>query len=387
MMATTFADSYRGRRVFVTGHTGFKGAWLALWLSELGADVIGYALAPPTTPSLFGALGLGDRLRHVVADVRDRDRLAVEMRAANPSIVLHLAAQALVRQGYVDPHGTYETNVMGTVNVLEAARHCDSVDAVVVVTSDKCYENREGGQAFREGDPLGGRDPYSSSKGCAELISAAYAASYPSFPGLASVRAGNVIGGGDWAPDRIIPDCVRSLSVGMPLQVRNPRAVRPWQHVLEPLSGYLWLAATLATAGGDRCSGAWNFGPGEDDAERPVRWVVEEFQREWGSGEWVTPPQQDDVPYEAHLLALDTSKATRELQWRPVWDARKAVQRTASWYRGYYDAVAGSVPGPALTGECEELTLDQLHAYEADARSAGLAWARGGPGGETTHDG
>jgi len=387
MMATTFADSYRGRRVFVTGHTGFKGAWLALWLSELGADVTGYALAPPTTPSLFGVLGLGDRLRHVVADVRDRDRLAAEMRAANPSIVFHLAAQALVRHGYDDPHLTYETNVMGTVNVLEAARHGDSVDAVVVVTSDKCYENREGGQAFREGDPLGGRDPYSSSKGCAELVTAAYAASYPSLRGLASVRAGNVIGGGDWAPDRIIPDCVRSLSVGRPVEVRNPRAVRPWQHVLEPLSGYLWLAALLAAAGGDRYSGAWNFGPCEDDAEKEVRWVVEEFQREWGSGEWVTPPQQDDVPYEAHLLALDASKATRELQWRPVWDARKAVQLTASWYRDYYDAIAGSATDQAIVGECGKLTLDQIHAYEADARAAGLAWERGGPGGEAPHGG
>ena len=387
MMATTFADSYRGRRVLVTGHTGFKGAWLALWLSELGADVTGYALAPPTTPSLFEVLGLGDRLRHVVADVRDRDRLAAEMRAASPSIVFHLAAQALVRQGYVDPHGTYETNVMGTVNVLEATRVCDSVAALVVVTSDKCYENSEGGQAFREGDPLGGRDPYSSSKGCAELIAAAYAASYPCFPGLASVRAGNVIGGGDWAPDRIIPDCVRSMSVGMPVEVRNPRAVRPWQHVLEPLSGYLWLAALLAAAGGDRYSGAWNFGPGEDDAEREVRWVVEEFQREWGIGEWVTPSQQDVVPYEAHLLALDASKATRELQWRPAWDARQAVQRTASWYRGYYDAVDGSATDRAIVGECRKVTLDQLHAYEADARAAGIAWARGGPGDEATHDG
>ncbi|MEI6727308.1 MAG: CDP-glucose 4,6-dehydratase, partial [Actinomycetes bacterium] len=287
-----FGGTYSGRRVFVTGHTGFKRSWLASWLVDLGADVTGYALAPPTAPSLFDALGLDQRLSHVQADVRDQGRLVAEMAAARPSVVFHLAAQPLVRLGYAEPRETFETNVMGTVNVLEAARVCESAAAVVIVTSDKCYDNPEDGRPFREADAMGGRDPYSASKGCAELVAAAYRASFfgsdPSVS-VATVRAGNVIGGGDWAPDRILPDCVRALTAGGPVLVRSPDAVRPWQHVLEPLSGYLQLGARMTGRDGRGYEGAWNFGPDAADGARQVRWVVERFLEEWGAGSWTTP--------------------------------------------------------------------------------------------------
>jgi CDP-glucose 4,6-dehydratase len=362
---SALADSYRTRRVFVTGHTGFKGAWLVEWLGALGAEVTGYALDPPTQPSLFDALDLGERLQHVVADVRDRDRLVAEVQAAQPSVIFHLAAQPLVRQAYAEPHETFETNVMGTVNMLEAARACRSVRAVVVVTSDKCYQNLETGRAFRETDAMGGRDPYSASKGCAELVTAAYRESFfADGAAVASVRAGNVIGAGDWAADRIIPDCVRALAAGEPIVVRNPDAVRPWQHVLEPLSGYLWLAA-LMLRDGRRYEGAWNFGPTDQGSDQPVRWVVERFLEEWGSGSWTTPAEAGRQPHEAHRLSLDSAKAREQLGWAPVWDARTAVRQTASWYREFYRAA-----GPA-----RDRVARQLQTYEADARAAGLPWA------------
>ena len=364
-----FGGVYEGRRVFVTGHTGFKGAWLASWLADLGAELTGYALDPPTAPSLFDALDLSERLRHVVADVRDKDRLARELAAARPSVVFHLAAQPLVRLGYAEPHVTFETNVMGTVNVLEAARACDSVKAVVIVTSDKCYRNPETGRAFSEDDAMGGRDPYSASKGCAELVAAAYGASYfgaDTSATVATARAGNVIGGGDWAEDRIIPDCVRALVVGEPILVRSPVAVRPWQHVLESLSGYLWLAALLVRDGGEY-EGPWNFGPDDDDGARPVRWVVERFVDEWGAGSWTTPDAATaEQPHEAHLLSLDSGKARARLGWAPVWEAATAVRQTAGWYRDFYAGVAA-----------RELVGDQLRTYERDARAKGVAWAEG----------
>jgi len=421
-MTRPFMDMYAGRGVLVTGHTGFKGAWLSQWLLALGAEVTGYALEPPTDPSLFAALRLEDRLRHVVADVRDRDRLAAEVQAVRPSVVFHLAAQPIVRLGYTEPHETFETNVMGTVNVLEAARACDSVCAVVIVTSDKCYRNLEQGRPFREGDAMGGRDPYSASKGCAELVTAAYRQSF--FAGatgdheaargqtglgagahgsahedetpkgvVASVRAGNVIGGGDWAVDRIIPDCVRALTAGESIVVRNPEAVRPWQHVLEPLSGYLWLAARMLRDG-SRYEGAWNFGPTNDDGARPVRWVVERFLEEWGSGSWTTPKGAGRQPHEAHWLSLDSAKARERLGWAPVWDAATAVGKTAAWYREYYHAAAAKPHSGAETGKraaagprgrvatdavvvarARELVDAQLRAYEHDAQAAGLLWA------------
>jgi CDP-glucose 4,6-dehydratase len=364
---SSLGGTYAGRRVLITGHTGFKGAWIAQWLTALGAEVTGYALDPPTQPNLFDALGLESRLRHVVADVRDRDRLVAELEQVQPSIVFHLAARALVRRAYEQPRDTFETNVMGTVNILEAARSCASVQAVVVVTSDKVYDNAETGRAFAESDPLGGRDPYAASKGAAELVAAAYRASF--FDGGASVctvRAGNVIGGGDWAVDRIMPDSVRALTIGQPIVVRNPDAIRPWQHVLEPLSGYLWLGAHLLEPG-HNYDEAWNFGPTDQGDEKPVRWVVDQFLSEWGGGSWKMPSSRDGQPHEAQRLSLDSSKAHERLGWRSVWDADTAVRRTAAWYREY-----NRVPVAA-----RQLTEDDLTAYEADARAAGLAWADG----------
>jgi CDP-glucose 4,6-dehydratase len=366
-------NSYSGRSIFVTGHTGFKGAWLAEWLATLGAEVTGYALDPPTQPNLFDTLHRGDRMRHLIADVRDRDRLVAEVQAAQPSVIFHLAARALVRQAYKEPRETFETNVMGTVNVLDAARACPSVRAVVIVTSDKCYENRETGRAFLETDPMGGRDPYGASKGCAELVTAAYRESF--FAGgaaVATARAGNVIGGGDWAPDRIIPDSVRALAAGEPIVVRNPEAIRPWQHVLEPLSGYLQLGA-LMLADGPRYEGPWNFGPTDQGSDRSVRWVVERFLGEWGPGSWTTPVTTQDQPYEAHRLSLDSGKAREQLAWAPVWEPETAVRRTAAWYREYYRAPASA----------RELVDDELQAYHDDARAAGLPWAGGEEGGST----
>ena len=359
------AESYAGRSVFVTGHTGFKGAWLAEWLGTLGAEVTGYALDPPSQPNLFGALDLGARLRHVVADIRDRDRLVVEVQAAQPSVIFHLAAQALVRRAYAEPRETFETNVMGTVNVLEAARACPSVRAVVIVTSDKCYQNHETDQAFRETDAMGGRDPYSASKGCAELVTAAYRESFfADGAAVASARAGNVIGGGDWAEDRLIPDSARALAAGGPIIIRNPDAIRPWQHVLEPLSGYLRLGALLMRDG-RRYEGAWNFGPTNQGGDRSVRWVVERFLEEWGSGTWTTTADAGRQPHEAHRLSLDSAKARDQLGWAPVWDAQTAVRRTANWYHEYYRAPATA----------RELVHHQLQAYQDDARAARLPWA------------
>ena len=364
------AEGYGGRAVFVTGHTGFKGSWLTEWLSNLGADVTGYALDPPTEPSLFQALALGDRVHSVAADVRDRDRLVAAVQSAQPSVIFHLAARAVVRRAYEEPRDTFETNVMGTVNVLEAARACSSVVAVVVVTSDKVYENPETGHAFRETDALGGRDPYAASKAGAEMVTAAYRDSFfADGAAIASVRAGNVIGGGDWAADRIIPDSVRALVAGEPIVVRNPDAVRPWQHVLEPLSGYLRLGSLLLDHG-QRYAGAWNFGPTEQGSEKPVRWVVERFLNAWGSGSWTSPNDSQGQPHEAQRLSLDSGKAREQLQWAPVWEAPVAVERTAAWYREYYRA-------PDLA---RDLVDHDLQAYQDAARQLGLRWVDGEEG-------
>ena len=361
----SFADVYAGRKTFVTGHTGFKGSWLSEWLLSLGAEVTGYALEPPTDPNLFDAIGLGSRVRHVLADVRDVDQLTVELRAARPEIVFHLAARAIVRQAYAAPRDTFETNIMGTVNVLEAVRACTSVRAVVVVTSDKCYENTEFDHAYRETDAMGGRDPYSASKGAAELVTRAYRDSYfTEDVAVASARAGNVIGGGDWGVDRIVPDCVRALTAGVPIVVRNPDAVRPWQHVLEPLSGYLQLGARLL--GGDRsAASAWNFGPDTAGGERSVRWVVERFLDAWGGGTWTLPAGASPEPHEAHRLSLDSTKARERLGWTPVWDAEEAIRHTATWYRTYADA----------PDEAGRLVREQLTAYRVDALAASQALA------------
>jgi len=353
---------YAGRRVFVTGHTGFKGAWLSRWLVRCGAEVTGYALEPPTDPSLFRALRLRNDVRHIVADVRDHERLAGAMVEARPEVVFHLAAQPLVRESYSAPRPTFDTNVMGTVNVLEAARRSASVSAVVIVTSDKCYRNVRDGRPHLEDDPLGGLDPYSSSKGCAELVTGSYAASFfaEGSCAVASARAGNVIGGGDWAADRIVPDCVRALAAGEPVQVRNPDAVRPWQHVLEPLAGYLRLGESLLGEGHE-FAGPWNFGPSPGDQGLTVRWVVERFLAEWGCGSWAAAGDQSAAPGEAAQLNLDSGKASARLGWVPSWGAAEAVRRTAAWYRSYYER-----PASAL-----DLVDEDLRVYERGGVLAG----------------
>jgi CDP-glucose 4,6-dehydratase len=362
--ADLFDGAYAGRRVFVTGHTGFKGSWLVRWLLELGAEVTGYALEPPTDPSLFEELGLAERIGHITADVRDLKRLRLEMAAAAPEIVLHLAAQPLVRLSYDEPVDTYATNVMGTVNLLEAVRAAPSVRAVVNVTTDKCYENHETARPYAETDPMGGFDPYSSSKGCSELVTAAYRRSFfgeASHVAVASARAGNVFGGGDWATDRIVPDCVRALAAGQPIVVRNPDAVRPWQHVLEPLSGYLWLAARMLE--GHAFDSAWNFGPRPGDIV-PVRRLVDGIIAEWGEGSWTTPGLAAEAPHEAGLLLLDIAKAEAGLSWEPLYDVERAVAVTTAWYRARHGGAT-----------VEEITLADIADYVAAARAAGAVWA------------
>ncbi len=365
-MSADMAGTFRGRRVLVTGHTGFKGSWLALWLHRLGARVYGYALPPPTQPSHFELAQIQELLAgHVEADVRDGARLEQALRATQPEVIFHLAAQALVRAGYVRPRETFETNVIGTVSLLDAVRAAGRPCAVVVVTSDKCYASGAPdaipAAGFREGDPLGGHEPYSASKGAAELVVAAYRDSY--FPprllaehgvALASARAGNVIGGGDWAHDRVVTDIVASLSTGKPVPVRNPSAVRPWQHVLEPLWGYLLLAARLVEAtrapqsASDAacwCS-AWNFGPLAGDDVR-VEELVDRFIATWGRGSWedVGTPGQ---PAETAILRLCPDKAIAQLGWRPRWDVAEAVRRTAAWYRTYYREPAAAPRAASL---------------------------------------
>lgn len=318
---------WQGRRVFVTGHTGFKGGWLSIWLELLGAKVHGFALPPPTNPSLFDVAGIEAVLTsHTIGDVRDYEALHASMAAAKPEIVIHMAAQPLVRLSYLEPVDTYATNVMGTVHVLEAARGVDSVRAVVNVTSDKCYENLERERGYREDDAMGGYDPYSSSKGAAELVTQAYRRSYfGEGKWLASARAGNVIGGGDWAADRLVPDIFRAREAGEPLTIRSPNAVRPWQHVLEPLRGYLMLTEQLATRGDD-VTGGWNFGPDDDDAW-PVRKVVE-YLVPTGEGVSIANERQ---PHEATMLKLDSSKAKNQLGWKPVWNVERALAATVAW--------------------------------------------------------
>lgn len=344
---------WKGRRVFLTGHTGFKGSWLCLWLHEMGAEVTGYSLEPPTKPSLFESAGVGDLSRSVTADVRDGAKLKEAMVAARPEVVLHMAAQPLVRESYKIPVETYDVNVMGTVHFLEAVRACPEVRAVVNVTTDKCYENREWVWGYRETEPMGGHDPYSNSKGCSELVTSSYRRSYFGDGGhaaaVASARAGNVIGGGDWAGDRLVPDFVRALLAGKKMVVRNPGAIRPWQHVLEPLSGYLMLAERLYWEGRAFAEG-WNFGPEEADA-RPVRWIVETLCRMWGSGAtFETDPGPH--PHEANLLKLDISKAKARLEWRPVWSLEKALEKIVEWTRAYRDG-----------GDLRAVCLRQIREY------------------------
>jgi CDP-glucose 4,6-dehydratase len=328
------SEFWRGKRVFITGHTGFKGSWLSLWLQQLGADLTGYALSPPTTPSLFEEANVGDGMRSIIADIRDLAALTKAMHEAKPEIVIHMAAQPLVRYSYQSPVETYATNVMGTVHMFEAVRHCGSVKVVVNITTDKCYENQEWIWGYRENEPMGGHDPYSSSKGCAELVSAAYRKSYLQGAGIAmaTARAGNVIGGGDWAVDRLVPDILRALEKREAVHIRNPNAIRPWQHVLEPLSGYLVLAENLHEKGQVYADG-WNFGPEDKDA-RPVKWIVEHLCQGWGDdASWTL--QSGNHPHEANYLKLDISKAKQRLNWTPNWSLDKALAMIIDWHHAW----------------------------------------------------
>lgn len=330
-----------GKIVLLTGHTGFKGGWLSLWLQSMGAKVVGYALAAPTTPSLFATAAVVEGMVSIESDIRDFAALSAVFEKYQPEIVIHMAAQPLVRYSYANPIETYSTNVMGTVHLLEAARQTRSVRAIVNVTSDKCYENREWAWGYRENEPMGGYDPYSNSKGCAELVASAYRSSYFN-PGnftdhgvaLASARAGNVIGGGDWAVDRLIPDIMRAIVQGKPVSVRNPHAIRPWHHVLEPLSGYLILAQKLFENGAVFGEG-WNFGPNDEDA-KPVSWIVDVLTETWGEGaSWVL--DCGDHPHEAHYLKLDCSKAKARLDWHSKWRLEGTLGAIIDWHRAYQD--------------------------------------------------
>jgi len=350
-----FNNIYKNKKVLITGHTGFKGSWLAIWLKELGADVVGYSLAPPSEPNNFEATRLQDKITHIHGDIRDLDHLMETFQKHQPEFVFHLAAQPLVRLSYDEPKLTFDTNVGGTVNVFEAVRKTPSVKVLVNITSDKCYENREWVWGYRENDPMGGHDPYSASKGCAELVFSAYLKSFfksgdmtqfrqklgscpqisTSGPrlGAASARAGNVIGGGDWGTDRLVPDCIRALSSGKPIGIRSPHAVRPWQHVLEPLGGYLQLGAAL-WQDPQKYSGAWNFGP-ENGSHLTVAAMTDRLIKYWGEGKWedLSDPQ---ALHEANLLKLNCDKAHAELHWHSVLMIDECLQMTAEWYKAFY---------------------------------------------------
>jgi len=333
------AEFWAGKRVFLTGHTGFKGSWLSLWLQSLGAELTGFSLAPPTQPSLFEMARVGDGMHSIIGDIRDLAGLREAMVEAKPEIVIHMAAQPLVRYSYENPVETYATNVMGTVHLFEAVRATPSVKAVVNITTDKCYENREWAWGYRENEPMGGYDPYSNSKGCAELVTSAYRSSYfnpldysKHGVALASVRAGNVIGGGDWAQDRLIPDIISAFSEGRPVVIRSPHAIRPWQHVLEPLRGYLMLAERLYSDGVAYAEG-WNFGPNEADV-KSVEWIVGTLAEQWGNdANWTL--DQSTHPHEATYLKLDISKARSRLGWQPALTLSQSLQMIVDWYRDY----------------------------------------------------
>lgn len=352
-------DSYKGRTVLITGHTGFKGCWLALWLESLGAEVIGYSLDPPTDPSFFQATGLSDRILDIRGDILDRDKIFEVIKKSCPDYIFHLAAQPLVRFSYKHPLDTFNVNVMGTANILESIRLSHYPVTCLCVTSDKCYANRECNYAYRENDPLGGHDPYSASKGAAELVIASYRKSYFSSGreprvSLSSARAGNIIGGGDWAEDRIVPDCVRALVKGNPVEIRNPHAVRPWQFVLDPLFGYLWLALKMREEP-EKYADAWNFGPDHSNVV-DVQTLTEKIIRAWGSGTSKVLPQNESAPHEAGYLKLDCAKSMGRLEWKPVYTIDEAIQKTIGWYREYY----------TKKSDIYEFSLKQVKTYLDD---------------------
>lgn len=355
-----FKNLYKGKKVLITGHTGFKGSWLAIWLRELGANVIGYALDPPSNPNNFMANKLQEKITHIYGDIRDFDQVIESFDKHQPEFVFHLAAQPLVRFSYDDPKLTFDTNIGGTVNIFEAIRKTPSVKVLVNVTSDKCYENREWIWGYRENDPIGGHDPYSASKGCAEIVFSSYLRSffsehtvYGSPIGAASARAGNVIGGGDWGKDRLVPDCVRALSAEQKIGIRNPNAVRPWQHVLEPLSGYLHLGAALWNDP-QKYSGPWNFGP-DESSHLTVAAMTDRLIKYWGSGVWedLSDPH---AYHEAKLLKLNCDKAHVELSWRSVLTIDECLQMTADWYKNFYSS--------DRTGDMYSFCVKQLSEYK-----------------------
>ncbi len=373
-MSDALRSVFKDMPVLVTGHTGFKGSWLAIWLHELGAKVVGYSLDPPTTPSNFEVCCLGERITDVRGDVRDLAKLCETIEKYRPQVIFHLAAQAILLRSLEDPKETMDTNVGGTVNILEAVRKSDCVKAVVCITSDKCYENQGWFWGYRENDQLGGRDPYSASKGMAELAISAYRRSF--FPNhryaehgvaIASTRAGNVIGGGDFGEYRLVPDCMRALMEGKPILVRNPDSVRPWQDVLEPLSGYLWLAAKLLENGADFAE-AWNFGPMEP-AGVTTREVAEKAIELWGSGSWV-PADSGKSKIEVGLLRLNWDKAANRLAWRPVYTWEESLAETVKWFRLYHERKAGKEPLD-MYGAC----VDHIVEYRKEASRLNLNWA------------
>jgi CDP-glucose 4,6-dehydratase len=344
---------WEGKRVFLTGHTGFKGSWLSLWLSSLGAEVNGYALKSPTSPALFDEAIVGKVINSQIGDIRDQDLLRESMLKINPDILIHMAAQSLVRYSYDSPIETYEVNVIGTAIVLEMARSCSNLKAIVNITTDKCYENDERSQGYKENDPMGGHDPYSSSKGCAELVTSAYRRSFLQEQGigLASVRAGNVIGGGDWAGDRLIPDILRSFEKSEPVVIRNPKATRPWQHVLEPLSGYLVLAQKIYK-NQEKYSEGWNFGPDEKGI-KPVDWILDKMISKWPNSSWKL--DTDSNPHEANFLKLDISKAESKLGWHPIWGLSHTLDKIIDWHRAWLNKEDMQT---ICIGEIEEYTRD-----------------------------
>ena len=344
---------WKGKRVFITGHTGFKGSWLSLWLQQMGAEVKGFSLAPPTNPSLFVEAKVAQQMQSEIGDIRDFSKLSESIRTFNPDILLHLAAQPLVRLSYKEPIETYSTNVMGTVNVLEASRYASHLKAIVVITTDKCYENREWEWGYRENEPMGGHDPYSNSKGCAELVVSAYQRSFfhtPDTAAVASARAGNVIGGGDWAEDRLIPDILRAFEKQQSVIIRNPLSTRPWQHVLEPLSGYLVLAQRLWQDGKAFAQG-WNFGPKDDDCQ-PVQWILDKMVHFWGKGAYYEIDKSQQ-PHEANFLKLDCSKAATHLKWHPQWRLEYTLEKIITWHRAWLE-------GKNMKNHCLEEIKDYM---------------------------
>lgn len=352
-------SSWAGRSVFITGHTGFKGGWLSLWLNGLGAKLHGYALHPPTTPNFFEVAALEKTFEHDTrADLADLTRLRAAMSDANPEIIFHLAAQPLVREGYFDPIGTLKTNVIGTANVLESARDVESVRAIVVITTDKVYENLERDHGYHETEALGGHDPYSASKAAAEIVTSSYRRSFFGKSGsarVATARAGNVIGGGDWASDRLVPDCIRAFAAGDVVRLRYPDAIRPWQHVLEPISGYVLLGEHLIENAGEKFAKAWNFGP-DQSGDATVSKVANETARLWGQSASVISESSSGNPHEAGLLRLNSDLARTELGWAPRWSLEKSLQCTVDWYRSWL-----------AKSDMSAVTASQLHAYQAAA--------------------